>query len=290
MKLARKEIEVSAEGQSIESEKSNKTVKKMFWGLIIAAIATYTFFVVLAIIVGIICGLIGGENIDYMSDLLLHLVMAGTNMAVSIVFCKVIRKQTFKEFREEKIHLKKLIPFAIIVIGCLSTLVFLGKAGSDLMITNIIQVLVVAPIFEELMFRGVVQRILKPYCGELFAVLITTVVFVLFHMSTAQIVVPLIIGLLAGYFASRYSIKGAIIIHFLANLQSFIYSINSEVIEGIMSITVIGTIVVLIIKLKKIIMFFIQKPEKGMLKNVIFSLPLLLFIGVCVVGMIVSNC
>ena len=56
--------------------------------------------------------------------------------------------------------------------------------------------LVIAPaICEELLFRGIIFKGLKKH-GQAFAIILTSVMFTLFHMSISQTVYPLLMGLL----------------------------------------------------------------------------------------------
>jgi hypothetical protein len=57
-------------------------------------------------------------------------------------------------------------------------------------------------VVEELLFRGAVQRLLRP-CGALYAVLGQAVLFAALHGTAAQIAYALPMGLLLGWSARR---------------------------------------------------------------------------------------
>jgi len=58
--------------------------------------------------------------------------------------------------------------------------------------------LVIAPaVCEELLFRGIIFNGLKKH-GKTFAIILTTIMFSLFHMSLSQTAYPLLMGLLLG--------------------------------------------------------------------------------------------
>lgn len=74
-----------------------------------------------------------------------------------------------------------------------------------------------APIWEELLFRGYVLRTLRPY-GKRFAVLMSAVFFGLFHGNLLQTPYALLMGLVLGYVTVEYSIGWAVLLHVFNNL------------------------------------------------------------------------
>ncbi len=56
----------------------------------------------------------------------------------------------------------------------------------DLLVLSIVTILVLAPIFEELLFRGFLQSFLRQYFGVKWAICITSICFALFHYSPDQ--------------------------------------------------------------------------------------------------------
>lgn len=76
---------------------------------------------------------------------------------------------------------------------------------------------ILAPIWEELLFRGYVLRTLRPF-GKRFAILTSAILFGLFHGNLLQTPYALIMGLLLGYVTAEYSIGWAILLHMFNNL------------------------------------------------------------------------
>lgn len=76
---------------------------------------------------------------------------------------------------------------------------------------------VLAPIGEEILFRGYVLRSLRPY-GKRFAVLGSAVLFGLFHGNLLQTPYAVLVGLILGYVTVEYSILWAVLIHMFNNL------------------------------------------------------------------------
>lgn len=76
---------------------------------------------------------------------------------------------------------------------------------------------ILAPITEELLFRGLIQRSLLPY-GKKFAILCSAFAFGIFHGNLLQSPYAFLVGLVLGYVAAEYSIAWAMVLHMFNNL------------------------------------------------------------------------
>ncbi len=76
---------------------------------------------------------------------------------------------------------------------------------------------VVAPVVEELVYRGALLRALERY-GRWFAIVISALIFGLMHGNAVQFPVAFVIGLAFGYLSLKYSLKLTIVLHVLNNL------------------------------------------------------------------------
>ena len=74
-----------------------------------------------------------------------------------------------------------------------------------------------APVWEELLFRGYILRTLQPF-GKRFAVLTSAFLFGVFHGNLLQAPYALIMGLLLGYITVEYSLVWAVLLHMFNNL------------------------------------------------------------------------
>lgn len=74
-----------------------------------------------------------------------------------------------------------------------------------------------APFFEEILFRGLVLRSLQPY-GRRFAILGSALLFGLFHGNLLQTPYAFLMGLVLGYVTMEYSILWAMALHLFNNL------------------------------------------------------------------------
>ena len=82
--------------------------------------------------------------------------------------------------------------------------------------TDIIMTVFVAPVLEEIVFRGVIMNNLKKY-GIRVAIIINSIFFALSHYNTDMIIPAFFTGIIFSYVAYKYSIKYSILIHFFIN-------------------------------------------------------------------------
>lgn len=86
----------------------------------------------------------------------------------------------------------------------------------------IISSLILAPIFEETIFRGVLLRGLLTRYSPLFSVLFSSLLFALIHINISQIIPALLLGLLFGLiFVKTHSLLLTGFLHFVANLAAW---------------------------------------------------------------------
>lgn len=76
---------------------------------------------------------------------------------------------------------------------------------------------ILAPVSEEILFRGLIQRSLMPY-GKKFAILCSAFTFGIFHGNLIQSPYAFLVGLVLGYVAAEYSIGWAMVLHMINNL------------------------------------------------------------------------
>lgn len=88
-----------------------------------------------------------------------------------------------------------------------------------------IVICILAPVSEEMFFRGGVLKMLTPY-GNGFAIACQAILFAIFHGTLQQIPYTLVGGLIMGYLAARHGgILPSLLLHFLNNLFSMLLSL-----------------------------------------------------------------
>lgn len=78
-------------------------------------------------------------------------------------------------------------------------------------------VCIAAPVFEEVVFRGLVLRSLQPY-GKRFAITVSAILFGLFHGSPIQTPYAILVGFVLGFVAAEYNVIWAMVLHMMNNL------------------------------------------------------------------------
>ena len=132
-----------------------------------------------------------------------------------------------------------LMPFGGSVMPILESV-----AGSSDTFSMFLYASVLAPIWEELLFRGYILGSLRPY-GKRFAIWISAILFGLFHGNLLQTPYALLMGLVLGYAAAEYSLIWAVPLHMfnnlvLADLLARLTASWTEMAYGILSLILFG--------------------------------------------------
>jgi hypothetical protein len=157
----------------------------------------------------------------------------------------------------------------------------------------IINLVVVKPVVEGILFRGVVLRVLSAY-GRNFAIAASAILFGLYQGNILQIGYALCAGLILGYITFRYSIKYSIVLHAFHNglmvLMVYITPLApSLLIYGMWGAFIVGLIATAVTKSAKIKRFMDKGRTRLNAWRYTFSVPwLLLYIAVTIVLTIVQ--
>ena len=203
---------------------------------------------VLAFFILLIAGIIVGD-ITSLENTIFYKIMAtllSQAVFLSIYFYITKRKNIplLKSYEKDKLNYKQIIILVLIALVCLflispiinvfdAILVELGFSTSTLPISlnkpiNFIYLIltlgVLAPLSEELLFRGIIFSGLKEK-GNKTAILISNLMFMLVHLSIHQTVYQFILGIiLALVVLYTNNIFSSILIHFINN--TFVLIIN----------------------------------------------------------------
>ncbi|MCB2357319.1 CPBP family intramembrane glutamic endopeptidase [Clostridium estertheticum] len=175
------------------------------------------------------------------------------------LFLILYSKISYDMPRKQSLDKKKFIYVAIIIIGyrlaynnSLFYLVdnipmpnFIIHAFEKLFISPIIMILssaVIAPIYEEVIFRGILLKGMANKINSNLALIISALIFALLHMNIPQGINAFLLGLIIGaIYLSSNSIYLCIFAHFINNSVAIIISGALQLLSGKYSI-IIGSI------------------------------------------------
>lgn len=148
---------------------------------------------------------------------------------------------------------------------CLKLDLFSGQAnesGMDIY-TTVFAAVFLAPVIEELLFRGVLWSILQENKGTVTAVIVTTVYFVFLHLTLNNAFSAILIGICESMFILfTGSIIPSIVIHLLNNLlvtilgYSDIMHLPIEKLDSILTISSLLIFLVIFAILLALVMFY----------------------------------
>ena len=147
---------------------------------------------------------------------------------------------------------------------------------------------ILGPIGEELLFRGLVLRTLKPW-GKQTAIVVSAILFGVFHGNLAQIPFAFLVGLMLGYVAVEYSVIWSIALHIFNNwifadlldrvLMLLPGMVGVWLSYAILPIIAVVAVVLLIVKRDQVKAFFTQNRCHGLsVWGVVTSPAVLVFI------------
>ena len=141
---------------------------------------------------------------------------------------------------------------------------------------------ILAPIAEEILFRGVIQRTLMPF-GKKFAIFVSALTFGLFHGNLIQAPYAFAVGLVLGYVAAEYSVIWSMVLHMINNLllADMLYRLLGALPEEAVSLIVwvvifsftVAAVIILIVKRKEIAAWHRSERMVGAYLGCYFSSP-----------------
>ncbi|MBU3100740.1 MULTISPECIES: CPBP family intramembrane glutamic endopeptidase [Clostridium] len=122
-------------------------------------------------------------------------------------------------------------------VSGISTPSFINEVVDELPISpiiSIISVIIVAPIYEEIIFRGILLKGMSKKTNPAIAIVVSALLFAVVHMNIPQGINAFLLGLVLGFiYLNKKSIYLSIFAHFINNflalsLSSFFSSIGGE--------------------------------------------------------------
>ena len=127
----------------------------------------------------------------------------------------------------------------------------------------ILYVIVLGPIAEEVIFRGLIYRFLRLKMPFMAANIFQAVLFGIYHMNLLQGVYAFVIGLIFGFIASRgRGIRYSIVLHVLINMLSVIGTTFVTGITAFIPMPALGISIALIIFTMFVFAFEFMPPKK----------------------------
>lgn len=150
-----------------------------------------------------------------------------------------------------------------------------------------------APVFEEVLFRGLILRTLEPY-GKKFAILASAFCFGIFHGNLLQSPYAFFVGLVLGYVTVEYSIGWAMVLHMFNNLilgdtlPRLLKSLPSWWQEAVFFMIIWGSAIaalgILLAKRHQVAAYFRDKKMHPLCLKSFFSAPSILILTVMMAG------
>ena len=150
----------------------------------------------------------------------------------------------------------------------------------------------VAPVFEEVAFRGAILSSFRPK-GKIYAIVLSSLLFGIFHANIPQALFATCIGLVFAYVTIEYAIGWAIFLHifnnfFLGTVTGYIEQFLGLPESTLSAVLVFGggitAIITFILKRKEFITYIKEnKPEKGAFKQTFTSIPFWIFLLLCLI-------
>lgn len=234
----------------MEDKKINKQLRHQFsalgWTLVVYFALMY-FLTMVTMAVDIAKQYLGGfASGDYSMTLDYDAIASNATGCIVTVVVGIVILWAWKgtdywktEILKKEAPMKASVFFLLVILGCGVQVIYslwaegveavmnlFDRSVMDLMesvsgdsnsVSMFLYASILGPISEEILFRGLVLRSLKPY-GKRFAIFTSALLFALFHGNILQVPFAFLMGLLLGYAAAEYSIIWSIVLHIFNNL------------------------------------------------------------------------
>ena len=207
-------------------------------------------------------------SVSFLYEICLFILMYTFLKMNRLSFAEVI---SIRKTTRKNLLLSVCVGLLVTVLGllwvrlCLKLDLFSGQAnepGMDIY-TTVFATVFLAPVIEELLFRGVLWSILQENKGTATAVIVTTVYFVFLHLTLNNSFSAILIGICGSMFILfTGSIIPSIVIHLLNNLlvtilgYSDIMHLQIEKLDSILTISSLLILLVIFAILLALVMFY----------------------------------
>ncbi|MDR1953903.1 MAG: CPBP family intramembrane metalloprotease [Clostridiales Family XIII bacterium] len=126
----------------------------------------------------------------------------------------------------------------------------LYEASMNALITplGLLYAMLLGPIMEEIIFRGAIMKQLERF-GANYAIVISSLIFALYHLFVFQAVFAFFVGIILAYTAHKYSLKWSMLLHILINSSAL--GLESVLGENLFSVLMLAFLIAAIVILAK---------------------------------------
>lgn len=220
---------------------------------------------------------------------IITVLYAAALIPIYLVYLYINRQRDRRSLLVDPTRLKHLFPALAMMVGALgltnlwfSLLQYLGEFnGTISRLLNeyieqaeafapqagyfwlIIGVSIMAPVAEELLFRGIIQGELRKAMPEWLAIIIQAIIFALFHMQPIQITYVLIPGILLGIaYAWSRSLWVPVLMHILFNFLGSVLPALADGDEVLGTIIYFAEVAFIVVGILAGIYFFYNRRQK----------------------------
>lgn len=272
---------IPKEPSSFEKKNIRSRYNKVGYTLIFHTVVSNILAVMLSLIVSVASGNVMGDS-GALSMSVGGISYLIANVSTFLLGCHMLNIPITEVFSKPDIKSKDLTKYvttgwcfqgacSIIVTLLLTLFSYIGVnlmpdtildnidyTSIPMCVSTILYTCIIAPITEEMVFRGVVLRGLSTV-SQRFGIVASAVLFGLLHGNVSQFIVATVLGILLGMVATKYnSILPTIVIHFFMNLAPTVlemipYSndvVSACVQNGFYILMIIVGVVMLIINIR----------------------------------------
>lgn len=195
------------------------------------------------------------QNSGFMTNILCIATAVSAIVAIlwyKLAFVKKYTVEKKEELRKNVLHGRVIAMLVIAAVGCyaldvtIANLVawlnpasmdtfelIMGSALSGSLVISFLTMVILAPIAEECLMRGIIFQMLSKRFAAVPAVILSAFFFSLYHLNIMQAIYVLPLGLLLGYTAYKCkSVLPCILIHMVNNLMPFLIMMLPEALQG----------------------------------------------------------
>lgn len=157
-----------------------------------------------------------------------------------------------------------------LLMNYLQVIELLGMGNS---LISLVYIVLIAPIGEELVFRGVILNYMKKHVSFLTANIFQGVFFGIYHLNVVQGIYAFLLGMLLGWIAEKYgSIRESILLHMAVNLSGCLagFLLPENIFDhyiGLLALFLVSALL-LVFSVKNVKIEEVEKDEKEVLERI----------------------